>query len=246
MMLNASKSRLLKWAGLAACSLFAACSAETNVSANNLAQVQVNQARLAELSELFKIEPKAMLCSAKSAAIRKLAVAAPQPRPQTRNASKASQLAGRSEIMDHSHVPVAVPEGVAVPRLSITITPDVMSGYNLSIKTQNYVFMPPPFKGQTMETLMEPVIDPELGFVQGHAHLYINSEKIQRIYGNNVHLPKSLFKNGMNQLNVTINNHAHMFWAVGEKEIISSVFINTNMLQLVMYQFDSFPVETRE
>lgn len=143
--------------------------------------------------------------------------------------------------MDHSHIPVAVPKSAPAPQLSVSLTRDVMSGYNLVINTANYEMAPPPI-GVVMENLMSPRTNSETGFVQGHAHLYINSEKIQRVYGHNIHIPASHFKEGMNQLNITINNHAHMFWTYEDKQIISSMFINTNTSKLVMHQFDSFPV----
>lgn len=146
--------------------------------------------------------------------------------------------------MDHSHIPVSVPETAPTPQLSTVLTRDVMSGYNLHIRTANYDMSPPPV-GVMMEQLMDPRTNTSSGFVQGHAHLYINGEKIQRVYGNHVHIPASHFKAGMNQLNITINNHAHMFWTAGEKQIISSLFINTSSPNLLMHQFDSFPVEAK-
>lgn len=146
--------------------------------------------------------------------------------------------------MDHSHIPIAVPETAPKPHMSIALTRDVMSGYNLQIHTANYDMSPPPI-GVPMEAFLDPRVSPASGFVQGHAHLYINGEKVQRVYGNHIHLPASHFKTGINQLNVTLNNHAHMFWTADEKQIISSVFINTEVPKLIVHQFDSLPLESK-
>ncbi|GHB03918.1 hypothetical protein GCM10009069_28140 [Algimonas arctica] len=152
----------------------------------------------------------------------------------------ASTVSQKSTAMDHSHIPVAVPEGVPSPRLSATLTRDVMSGYNLRLHIDQYEMTAPPI-AVAMENLMAPRINASTGFIQGHAHLYINGEKIQRVYGNSIHIPATQFREGMNQLNITINNHAHMFWTYEDKEIISSLFVNTGTSKLVTYRFDSFP-----
>lgn len=165
-----------------------------------------------------------------------------EPSVRARNNLSIEAAPNSSIQMDHSHTPVAVPAIAPIPQLSTVLTRDVMSGFNLQILTANYEMSPPPFD-VPMEDLMVPQINEASGFLQGHAHLYINGEKIQRVYGNYIHIPASYFKTGMNQLNITINNHAHMFWTTDEKQIISSLFINTESKKVVTYQFDSFPFE---
>lgn len=117
-----------------------------------------------------------------------------------------------------------------------------MSGYNLEIITARYDLGPPPKTFTTMEDLMAAHRNEETCFLQGHAHLYINGEKVTRIYGRQLHLPAELFTDGMNQMNITLNNHAHMYWTKDNKEIIASAFVNTSLEDdFLLHRFDSFP-----
>jgi hypothetical protein len=145
--------------------------------------------------------------------------------------------------MDHSHMPIQVPKDVPKPRLSIAVFKDVMSGYNLELLSENYSLMPPPRKGFNMRELMLPTINKDTGYIEGHAHLYVNGEKVQRIYSNNVHLPTALFRPGVNQVTVSINNHAHMYWTVEDRQVLATLFVNNNAEPSVVYQFESFGVE---
>lgn len=86
-------------------------------------------------------------------------------------------------------------------------------------------------------------IDKETGFVEGHAHLYINGIKIQRVYGLDVHLPAEHFKEGINTVSVTLNNHGHMHWTAHDKKIVSTLYIDSNAPEKVKHKFESFPVK---
>jgi hypothetical protein len=145
--------------------------------------------------------------------------------------------------MDHSHTPIALPQGAKQPRLSISLAKDVMSGYNLTLTTENYQLGAPPLTTDmqqlmTMSTAMNDQV------VSGHAHLYINGQKIQRIYGQQVHLPANLFKQGINSISVTLNDHVHRYWTVNNKKILATIMINTSGNQTVTtikQNFASFP-----
>ncbi|MEP1144192.1 MAG: hypothetical protein ABJH52_10770 [Henriciella sp.] len=146
--------------------------------------------------------------------------------------------------MDHAHIPVEVPPGVAVPRLSLNISRDWMTGLNLEIVTENYHFIPP-VTGQNIDQLMSASIDGESECAEGHAHLYVNGEKIQRIYGAALHLPEALFKPGLNQVTVSINNHGHMYWTSNNRQILATLFLNLEAEDLVTHRFESFPATTK-
>ena len=92
-----------------------------------------------------------------------------------------------------------------------------------------------------MDALMAPSIDVETGYAEGHAHLYVNGAKIQRIYGTNIHLPADLFKPGLNQINVSINNHGHMYWMAGGRQIIATLYLDLNQDEMVKHRFESYP-----
>lgn len=165
------------------------------------------------------------------------------------NSVKAQEISSQSNVepstkamkMDHSHMPIAVPSEVLTPALSLALTKDAMSGYNLTLKTARYSLTPPP-EGQTMAQMMGVALNDTTGFVEGHAHLYINGIKIQRVYGHNIHLPSKLFKAGINNISVTLNNHGHMYWTASDKKILATLYINEAKTPFISYEFASFPV----
>jgi len=144
--------------------------------------------------------------------------------------------------MDHSHMPIAVPSHIEKPSLSLLLKKDTMSGYNLHVQIQSYRLMPPPTSIVNMTKLMSATVDKQTGFVEGHAHLYINGTKIQRIYGLDVHLPEKHFKEGLNTISVTLNNHGHLHWTVDDKKVVSTLYIDNNLKELIKHKFESFPV----
>ncbi len=95
-----------------------------------------------------------------------------------------------------------------------------------------------------MTALMVPSMDSNTGFVEGHAHLYVNGVKIRRLYGSDVHLPATLFRPGVNQITVTINNHGHMYWTVDGRQVLATLFVNPTVERAVVYRFESYPVAT--
>ncbi len=149
-------------------------------------------------------------------------------------------LAQREMKMDHSHMPIALPQEAKPIALSLVLSTDAMSGYNLTLLTDNYSFSLPPAQMSMME-MMSVDMDEKTGIVEGHAHLYVNGNKIQRIYGEYVHLPAELFAEGVNSISVTLNNHGHMYWTMQEKKVIATLFINSSNEKLISYQFESFP-----
>lgn len=147
----------------------------------------------------------------------------------------------KSAVMDHSHMPITVPESSPSPSLSLILHKDLMSGFNLRLVTENFRMMPPPVGLTDMGNAMGASTD-EYGVIEGHAHLYINGEKIQRLYGYDVHLPASQFHAGINQISVSINNHGHMYWSNNGRQVIATLFIAPDKEQSVRHRFESFPI----
>ncbi len=135
------------------------------------------------------------------------------------------------EGMKHNHPPKALPKTALTPQLKISIDEDDMSGFNLHLQTNNFQLESPRQEGGTPSNIVE-----------GHAHLYINGTKIQRVYGEDVHIPGKHINEGVNQISVTLNGHDHGAWRKDGKEIISTIFINTHKKHIVSHQFSSFPV----
>lgn len=157
--------------------------------------------------------------------------------------SASETMIAKMNSMDHSHIPIEVPEGAPIPALSLALTKDVMTGYNLHMIIEHYIISPPPVNASNMDDLMITHIDKKTGDLEGHAHLYVNGIKIQRLYGKDVHIPDSLLKKGTNSLSVTLNNHGHMYWTVAQRKMVATIYIDTQSLELIKYQFEGFPVK---
>ena len=56
---------------------------------------------------------------------------------QSVSPSQANPIKASAAPMDHSHMPIALPEGVPTPRLSLLLEKDSMSGFNLQLSLQS-------------------------------------------------------------------------------------------------------------
>lgn len=99
-----------------------------------------------------------------------------------------------AETPSHEHPPVELTAPTPIPTVTLTVQQDPIDGWNLHLATTNFRFSPdgvggPPVPGE------------------GHAHLYLNDEKIARLYGNWYHIPA--LPPGTYTLRVTLhaNNH---------------------------------------
>lgn len=103
--------------------------------------------------------------------------------------------------MDHAMMhdtPVDVPAEDA-PKLSIMVMPDPMAGYNLHVMTDNFSFSP---ERASLANVTG----------EGHAHVYINGEKLGRLYGAWMHL--DALPKGEVEVKVTLNTNDHRPLAV--------------------------------
>lgn len=94
----------------------------------------------------------------------------------------------------HHHGSIDVSSASLIPSLALTVYEDPVNGWNLELMTENFEFAPERVNGDS-------VIN------EGHAHLYINGEKIMRIYSTWHHLPS--LESGMNEVTVTLNANGH-------------------------------------
>ena len=101
---------------------------------------------------------------------------------------------GHGSGMGHDHEPMEIPEGQPVPSVDLVVHPDGVSGWNLEVKVSNFRFAPENASGQGRPG-------------EGHAHLYVNGEKVTRIYGNWYYL-KTL-PPGEHQLRVGLSTNDH-------------------------------------
>ncbi len=102
----------------------------------------------------------------------------------------------------HHHGEIlSLPSGPAAPTLGIEVTRDPMSGWNLRIETTNFRFSP--------ENASGPHLDGE-----GHAHAYVNGQKVARVYGPWFHL--GTLPEGEVAVTVTLNSNDHRTLAVAD------------------------------
>jgi len=127
-----------------------------------------------------------------------------------------------------------ISENTAIPQLSLSLFKDTSNGYNLYLSLVNYQIQPPELS-QIKGVLNAPL--------EGHAHLYINGIKIGRLYGVYYHLPEKMFNAGVNNIKVTLNSHDHAVWTVQDKDVLSSLMINTLKEDFILYQFDTQAVK---
>lgn len=112
-----------------------------------------------------------------------------------------SNPALHSAGMDHASMhdtPVDVPAADA-PQVAIMVQPDPMAGYNLHVMTTNFAFSPERASLQNVTG-------------EGHAHVYINGEKLGRLYGAWMHLDG--LPQGQVEIRVTLNTNDHRPLAV--------------------------------
>lgn len=98
--------------------------------------------------------------------------------------------------MDHAMMhdtPIDVPTADA-PQIAIMVNPDPMAGYNLHVMTENFTFSP---QNASLENVTG----------EGHAHVYINGEKLGRLYGAWMHL--DALPKGEVAIEVTLNTNDH-------------------------------------
>lgn len=92
-----------------------------------------------------------------------------------------------------------------VPKVRISAEKDRISGWNIRLETENFSFAP--------ESIGLPHVPGK-----GHAHLYINDRKADRIYGNYIHV--GALPAGKYTFRVTLNTNSHLAYAF-EREVIS-------------------------
>ncbi len=94
----------------------------------------------------------------------------------------------------HHHKTVMIEEGQAVPNVDLVVYEDAVKGWNLEIKLDNFQLTP-----QDVNSDNQPN--------QGHAHLYVNGEKVTRIYGNWYYL--ETLPTGSNEVKIGLNTNGH-------------------------------------
>ena len=94
----------------------------------------------------------------------------------------------------HHHGTLAIPEGQPVPSVALAIHDDALTGWNLELELQNFTLAPERVNQASNAT-------------EGHAHLYINGEKLTRLYGPWYYI--SALPAGEHEVRVELNANGH-------------------------------------
>ena len=112
---------------------------------------------------------------------------------------------------DHDHERmVEVSEGAPVPAVALTVTPTNAGGYFVQLEVENFDFAPEAVDGPHVEG-------------QGHAHLYVNGEKITRLYSTEYYLES--LPAGEVAVRVTLNANDHATYAHNGEMIADEVTV---------------------
>jgi uncharacterized Zn-binding protein involved in type VI secretion len=95
----------------------------------------------------------------------------------------------------HTHAAVEIPAGQLVPTVNLVVRPDAMKGWNLEVKVTHFTFAP------------ERVNTKSTSVNEGHAHLYVDGQKVARLYGNWYHLES--LPSGNHTVTVSLNTNDH-------------------------------------
>ncbi len=105
-----------------------------------------------------------------------------------------SNHSSQQDGQGHDHGKLEVSAQQMQPRVDLVVHPDAIKGWNLELKVVNFNFAP-----DRVNTSSNPQ--------EGHAHLYINGQKITRLYGPWYYLGD--LEPGRHQITVTLNANGH-------------------------------------
>lgn len=94
----------------------------------------------------------------------------------------------------HHHKTMEIAPNQPVPSVNLVVHPDAKKGWNLEVKVTNFSFAL-----LSVNTAAKPG--------EGHAHLYVNGQKIARLYGNWYYLED--LPPGKNPITVSLNSNTH-------------------------------------
>ncbi|MEL7163831.1 MAG: hypothetical protein AAGL96_00045 [Pseudomonadota bacterium] len=98
----------------------------------------------------------------------------------------------------HMHTRIEVPAEGA-PTIAMAIDKDPTGGWNIILTPGNFTFTPAAVNGPNTPNT-------------GHAHLYVNGQKMARIYGTYYHMPD--LPPGQHEVVVALSTNDHSFYVV--------------------------------
>ena len=129
-------------------------------------------------------------------------IAAQHILPIPNQASTVMQHSAEDSEHEAMHAMLVELDPAKAPEISLQLSKDAVSGWNLFVDVTNFEFEP---IGEAVE----------MGV--GHAHLYINDVKMARLYGPYFHIPE--LPAGTHQIRVSLNAHNHASFAVNGQPV---------------------------
>ena len=109
-----------------------------------------------------------------------------------------------------THGTLMIPEGQPQPDIALNVEPDAMRGWNVNAAVSNFAFAPER-------------VNQTSNIAEGHAHLYINGEKITRLYSPWYYIPD--LPAGEHEIRVELNANGHETLMSGGEAIADTVTV---------------------
>ncbi len=113
----------------------------------------------------------------------------------------------------HGHGLMEVPRNQPIPTVSLIVTPDPVNGWNVQAQVTHFQFAPDQAGKANRPG-------------EGHAHLYVNGQKVARLYGSWFHL--ETLPAGRNEITITLNANNHQTLAHQGKAIAATQIVEVN------------------
>jgi hypothetical protein len=106
---------------------------------------------------------------------------------------------------------------VGAPQVSIAVEQDPMSGWNVTLTTDNFRFTPDMVNSENIDNT-------------GHAHLYVDGYKIARVYGPYFHIPD--LPAGEHEISVNLSSNDHSYYVVEGERIAARTTVTQEVIEL--------------
>ena len=110
----------------------------------------------------------------------------------------------------HHHGTMEIPAGQPIPAISVVVREDSVTGWNLEVQLENFTLTP-----ENVNLANRPG--------EGHAHIYINGEKITRLYSSWYYLGE--LPPGRHEITVSLNSNQHDALAHNGQPIQATVIV---------------------
>jgi hypothetical protein len=101
------------------------------------------------------------------------------------------------------------------PKIDVDTFEDAKGGWNLRVNTDNFAWAPEHVSGEAIPG-------------EGHAHVFVDGEKVARLYGPWYYVSPAGLSKGKHTITVTLNANDHTAYAIDDVQITESVTIDSS------------------